>query len=58
VRNDRVTAVRYLVARGADPDLGAMADGGQWRTPLNQARSDAVAQFLRAGGATPGGAGR
>ena len=58
VRGDHLAAVQSLVTSGADVNLGAMADNGQWRTPLNQARSDAVAQFLRTRGATPGSARR
>lgn len=34
------------------------AGDGQWRTPLNQARSEAVAQILHGIGATSGGKGR
>ena len=33
------------------------ADVGKWRTPLNRARSEVVAQFLHGIGATPGGKG-
>lgn len=58
VRNDRLSAVQFLAAHGADPNLGARADDGRWRTPLNQARSDAVARFLRSNGATQDGAHR
>jgi hypothetical protein len=46
------------VSHGADVNLGARADDGRWRTPLNQARSGAVEQFLRDSGAVQDGSGR
>jgi hypothetical protein len=55
VRGNHLAAVQYLASHGADVNLGAMADNGQWRTPLNQARGDAVAGFLRGKGATASG---
>lgn len=58
VRADHLAAVQYLVAQGADINLGVMADNGQWRTPLNQARGDALAGFLRSKGAMSGDAPR
>lgn len=54
VRNDRQNAVRLLVERGADVNLSVLANGSQWRSPLNQARSDQVRQYLLGRGAVAG----
>lgn len=54
-RKGRLEAVRLLASRGADLNLGAMTEDGQWRTPLNQAHDQAIARFLRSKGATPDG---
>lgn len=57
VRNDRRAAVEYLVGHGADVNLGVLADGARWRSPLNQARSPALRRYLADRGAVSGGPG-
>jgi beta-lactamase regulating signal transducer with metallopeptidase domain len=52
VRGGHIDVVRRLVAQGADVNRGVWADGGRWRTPLNQARSAAMRDYLRSRGAT------
>lgn len=54
VRSDHQNAVRLLVEHGADVNLGVFANGSQWRSPLNQARSDQVRQYLLGRGAVAG----
>ncbi|WP_250460652.1 ankyrin repeat domain-containing protein [Microbulbifer litoralis] len=44
--------VKFLVESGADVNLGVMANGGNYRTPLNRARSGRVRKYLIAMGAT------
>lgn len=53
-RSGDVDTVAYLVAHGADVNLGVVADGGQWRSPLNQARNQRVRDYLSAHGAVTG----
>jgi ankyrin repeat protein len=54
VRQDRMAAVELLVGHGADVNLGAMANGHEWRSPLNQARSEAMRTYLLRHGAVAG----
>jgi beta-lactamase regulating signal transducer with metallopeptidase domain len=51
-REGRLDIVRYLVEHGAKLSLGVWADGGRWRTPLNQARRSDVRAYLLGKGAT------
>lgn len=51
VRGDYIDVVRRLIAHGADVNRGVWADGHRWRTPLNQARSAAMRDYLRSQGA-------
>lgn len=53
VRNDHIDVVRRLVTLGADVNQGVWADEGRWRTPLNQARSTPMRDYLRSRGARP-----
>lgn len=50
-REGHLTIVRYLVEHGADVNLGSVADRGQWRSPLNQARTRKVREYLSSQGA-------
>lgn len=50
-RSGDVETVAYLVEHGADVNLGVVADFGQWRSPLNQARNDRVRDYLAQRGA-------
>ncbi len=52
-REGHLVTVQYLLAHGADINLGVEADGwlGRWRTPLNQAGNAAVRDYLLAQGA-------
>lgn len=52
-REGHLVTVQYLLAHGADINLGVEADGwlGRWRTPLNQAGTVAVRDYLLAQGA-------
>lgn len=54
VRQDHMAAVELLVGHGADVNLGAMANGHEWRSPLNQARSEAMRTYLLRHGAVTG----
>ncbi|NWF34425.1 hypothetical protein HH110_15405 [Stenotrophomonas sp. SAM-B] len=53
-RSGDVDTVAYLVEHGADVNLGVVADQGQWRSPLNQARNDRVRDYLTQRGAIAG----
>lgn len=53
-RSGDVDTVAYLVEHGADVNLGVVADQGQWRSPLNQARNDRVRDYLTQRGAVAG----
>jgi len=53
-RSGDVETVAYLVEHGADVNLGVVADFGQWRSPLNQARNDRVREYLTQRGAVAG----
>lgn len=50
-RAGQLPTVKYLVEHGADVNLGVMADGGRWRSPLNQARNPQVWNYLAQQGA-------
>ncbi|MGY6087467.1 M56 family metallopeptidase [Stenotrophomonas sp. SM006] len=52
-REGHLVTVQYLLAHGADINLGVEADGwlGRWRTPLNQAGTAAVRDYLLTQGA-------
>jgi beta-lactamase regulating signal transducer with metallopeptidase domain len=52
-RGGHLQVVKYLVAHGANVNLGVRADFGQWRSPLNQARSRDVRDYLISKGAVP-----
>jgi ankyrin repeat protein len=54
VRNDHLEAVELLVEHGADVNHGVVANGTQWRSPLNQARSEAMRKYLSGHGAVVG----
>lgn len=54
VRNDHLDAVELLVEHGADVNLGVVANGSQWRSPLNQARSESIRKYLSGHGAVVG----
>lgn len=45
-RSGDVDTVAYLIDHGADVNLGVVADAGQWRSPLNQARNPRVRDYL------------
>jgi hypothetical protein len=51
VRGDHIDVVRRLLAQGARVNRGVWADEGRWRTPLNQAHSPAMRDYLRSPGA-------
>lgn len=53
-RSGDVDTVAYLVNHGADVNLGVVADAGQWRSPLNQARNSRVHDYLIQRGAVTG----
>lgn len=55
VRGNHVQAVETLIRRGASVNLGVLANGTQWRTPLNQARDTTIRNYLAARGATRDG---
>ena len=50
-RHGHLDIVQLLVDAGADVNLGVTADFGKWRSPLNQARGDAVRDYLLSRGA-------
>lgn len=51
-RNGHMAIVKYLVEQGADVNLGMLADGsGPWRSPLNQAATGAIRDYLVSKGA-------
>ncbi|MGH8146105.1 MAG: M56 family metallopeptidase [Rhodanobacteraceae bacterium] len=50
-RSGGLAMVEYLVGQGADVNLGVLADGHRWRSPLNQARTDAIRDYLKSKGA-------
>jgi ankyrin repeat protein len=54
-REGHLATVEYLVEHGADVNLGVTADFGQWRSPLNQASSEAIKSYLTDHGASVGG---
>ncbi|WP_314102415.1 M56 family metallopeptidase [uncultured Stenotrophomonas sp.] len=45
-RSGDVDTVAFLIDHGADVNLGVVADAGQWRSPLNQARNPRVRDYL------------
>jgi len=45
-RSGDLDTVAFLVDHGADVNLGVVADAGQWRSPLNQARNPRVRDYL------------
>jgi len=45
-RNGRLDVVQYLVEQKADINLGVTTPTGQWRTPLNQARTSDIKTYL------------
>ncbi|MFL9584097.1 M56 family metallopeptidase [Stenotrophomonas sp. AB1(2024)] len=45
-RSGDVNTVAFLIDHGADVNLGVVADAGQWRSPLNQARNPHVRDYL------------
>lgn len=52
-REGHLTIVKYLVGHGANVNQGVMADWeGRWRSPLNQASTPAVREYLIGQGAT------
>jgi len=55
VRGNQVQAVESLIRHGADVNLGMLANGTQWRTPLNQARDATIRNYLADRGATRDG---
>ena len=55
VRGDHTKVVEVLVTHGADVNLGVLANGTQWRTPLNQTRNTVVRSYLTSRGATRDG---
>ena len=50
-RSGDLATLAYLVEHGADVNLGVVADRGQWRSPLNQARSAEIRSYLQQRGA-------
>ena len=54
VRNDHLDAVELLVEHGADVNHGVIANGTEWRSPLNQARREAIRKYLSGHGAVVG----
>lgn len=54
VRNGQLGAVEFLVEHDADVNLGVLANGIEWRSPLNQARSEAIRNYLSGHGAVVG----
>jgi beta-lactamase regulating signal transducer with metallopeptidase domain len=50
-RSGDLATLAYLVEHGADVNLGVVADLGQWRSPLNQARSADIRSYLQQRGA-------
>lgn len=55
VRGNHAQAVELLVRRGASVNLGVLANGTQWRTPLNQAHDSTIRRYLADRGATRDG---
>jgi bla regulator protein BlaR1 len=53
-RSGDVDTVAFLVDHGAEINLGVVADNGQWRSPLNQARNPRVRYYLVQRGAIAG----
>lgn len=53
-RSGDVATVTFLIDHGADVNLGVVADAGQWRSPLNQARNPRVRETLVQRGAIAG----
>lgn len=53
-RSGDVDTVAFLIDHGADVNLGVVADAGQWRSPLNQARNPRVRDYLAQRGAIAG----
>lgn len=52
-RRGHLPVVKYLVEHGADVNLGVTADFGAYRSPLNQASSQAIRDYLGSQGAVP-----
>ncbi|NIJ77559.1 beta-lactamase regulating signal transducer with metallopeptidase domain [Xanthomonas campestris] len=50
-RRGHLAVVTSLVEHGADVNLGVVADAGQWRSPLNQASTQAIRSYLSSKGA-------
>lgn len=50
-RSGSLPMVEYLVDKKADVNLGVLADGHRWRSPLNQASTDAIREYLKSRGA-------
>lgn len=50
-RSGSLPLVEYLVGQKADVNLGVFADGHRWRSPLNQASTDAIREYLASKGA-------
>lgn len=50
-RSGSLPVVRYLVGHGADVNHGVLANGREWRTPLNQSRTQTIRDYLAARGA-------
>jgi bla regulator protein blaR1 len=55
VRGNHAQAVESLIRHGADVNLGVLANGTQWRTPLNQAHDTGIHNYLADRGATRDG---
>jgi ankyrin repeat protein len=52
-RSGDLALVKFLVDHGADVNLGMMANGHEWRSPLNQAANTNIRHYLQGKGATP-----
>ncbi len=54
-REGHLDVVQYLVVNKANVNLGARTGGGHWRTPLNQAATSSIREFLIKNGAVVSG---